>query len=151
MRIRIILKRQAEHESVMLCLPFYRIYREYTVISKGGALGLESPQLHLIALEFVHRGKDEVARADLAQLALLIGLLQLGGIVVDMTARTLDDRVGHRHRGEQRNRVGVQRIEEQRLGIRDLDDLTEMDDRDPVGDETNDGQIVRVVPPGKLP
>ena len=50
---------------------------------------------------------------------------------------------GHRHGGEQRLGVGVQRVGVDVVARRDLDDLAEVHHRDAVGDVPHDGEVVR--------
>ena len=63
-------------------------------------------------------------------------------VVYDRISLLFDDRVRHRHRTQQRHGVRVHGITEQIFGFRDLNDLTEVDNRDTVGDKSDDRQIV---------
>ena len=58
-------------------------------------------------------------------------------------ALPLDLRVGDRDRRQQRDRVRMERVVVQVVGRRDLHDLAEVHDRDPVGDVADDRQVVR--------
>src|SRR5438874_1775273 len=61
----------------------------------------------------------------------------------DLDELLLDGRVGERHRREERDRVGVERLVVERLSRGDLDHRPEVHDGDPVGDVADDGQVVR--------
>src|SRR5574337_1125665 len=61
----------------------------------------------------------------------------------DVLAGGFHGGIGDRHRGEESFRVRVERLRVERLAIGDLHDLPEVHDGHPVGDVTDDGQIVR--------
>ena len=61
----------------------------------------------------------------------------------DALPGALELRVGHRRRREQRLRVRVQRRSEELFGGRGLHDAAEVHHRHPVGEVTDDGEVVR--------
>ena len=58
--------------------------------------------------------------------------------------------IGNRDRREQRDRVRVERVVVEVVGGRELHDLAEVHDRDPVGDVPDDRQVVRDEEVGEL-
>jgi hypothetical protein len=59
--------------------------------------------------------------------------------------------VGHRHGREQRRGIGVTRLAVEAAGVGQLDDLAQVDHRDPVGDEYGSCKIIWSSPAGPAP
>src|SRR5262245_6336832 len=83
---------------------------------------------------------DRAARAEAAALHRL-GRRDLAA-KDDALAPALTRRIGDRHRGEQRHRVRVQRLAEDRLAGRELLDAAEVEDREPVAEVLRDRKVV---------
>ena len=71
-----------------------------------------------------------------------VELLGHAGIIDQQLLLLFDLRIGVRHRGQQRLRVRMQRVPEQLLRLRQLDDAALVDDRDTVGNEAHDAQVM---------
>ena len=72
------------------------------------------------------------------------GRVERGGdVALQDDPRALPLRVGHRHRGEERLRVGVKRPVVQLFALRRLDDLAQVHHRDAVADVLHDRKVVR--------
>ena len=104
-------------------------------------VALERPQLGLLLLAArrldVRAPRVEAARVRRVRRAREVALEQ------DRRPRPLDLRIRDRDRREQRDRVRVQRVVVEVVGGRELHDLAEVHDRDPVGDVPDDGEVVR--------
>ena len=100
----------------------------------------------------------ELAQHRLLDLALLLGLPaagvehaaggrvdRAGQVALQQDALALAGRVGvgHRHGGQQRVGVGVQRLLVEAVAVGQLHDVTEVHHRDAVGDVPDDRQVVR--------